>query len=43
MRNKSDRDEIAVMKNLITKNNFVRNKDRQDLTAVLKLSNDKLN
>ena len=30
------------MKKLITKNNYVRNKDRQDPTAVLKLSDDKL-
>ena len=42
LRNKSTRDERAEMKKLIPKNDYVRNKDRQDPIAVLKLPNDKL-
>ena len=42
LRNKSTRDEIAEMKNLIPKNDYVRNKDRQDPMTVLKLSDDQL-
>ena len=42
LRNKSTRDEMAEMKKLIPKNDYVRNKDRQDPIAVLKLSDDKL-
>ena len=42
LRNKLTRDEMAEMKNLIPKNDYVRNKDRQDPIAVLKLSDDKL-
>ena len=42
LRNKSIRDEMVKMKKLIPKNGYVRNKDRQDPTAVLKLSDDKL-
>ena len=33
---------MAEMKKLIPKNGYVRNKDRQDPIAVMKLSNDKL-
>ena len=33
---------MAEMKKLIPKNDYVRNKDRQDPIAVLKLSDDKL-
>ena len=42
LRNRSTRDEMAEMKKLIPKNDYVRNKDRQDPIAVLKLSDDKL-
>ena len=42
LRNKSTRDEMAEMKKLIPKNDYVRTKDRQDPIAVLKLSEDKL-
>ena len=42
LRNKSTRDEMAEMKKLIPKNDYVRNKDRQDQIAVLKLSDDNL-
>ena len=42
LRNKPTRDEMAEMKKLIPKNDYLRNKDRQDPIAVLKLSDDKL-
>ena len=38
LRNKSGEEEMKVMKNLITKNDYVKNKDRQDPVAVLKIS-----
>ena len=42
LRNKSDIEEMKIMKNLIRKNNYVRNEYRQDPIAVLKLSDEKV-
>ena len=42
MRNKSDIEEMKIMKNLTRKNDYVRNKDQQDPIAVLKLSDEKV-
>ena len=42
LRNKSTRDKMAEMEKPIPKNDYARNKDRQDQTAVLKLFDDKL-
>ena len=42
LKNKSTRDQMAETKKLIPKNDYVRNKDRQDPIAVLKLSDNKL-
>ena len=39
--NISDRDDMIVMKKLVTKNDYLRNKD-QDPIAILKLCDDKL-
>ena len=40
LRNKADIEEMKIMKNFIRKNDYVRNKDRQDPIAVLKLSDE---
>ena len=42
LRNKADQEEMAIMKRLIKKNDYVRNKDRQDPVAVLRLSDEEL-
>ena len=34
LRNKADTEETKIMKNLVRKNNFIRNKDRQDPNAL---------
>lgn len=42
LRNKSSKEEMEIMRKLLPKNDYVRNKDRQDPIAVLKLSEPKL-
>ena len=42
LKNKSSRDQMAEMKKLTPKNDYVRSKGRQDPIAVLKPSNNKL-
>ena len=42
LRNKSYRNQMIVMKKLVTKNDNVKNKDHQDPIVVLKLSDYKL-
>ena len=42
LRNKSDPSTKTAVRKLITKNDYVRNKDRQDPVAVLKLTEDKM-
>ena len=42
LRNSSDKEETQIMKKLLPKNDNVRNKDRQDLISVSKLSQPKL-
>ena len=41
LRNKSDTEEMKIMKNLIRKSDYVRNNDQRDPIAVLKLSDEK--
>ena len=41
LRNKSDTEEMKIMKNLLRKSDYVRNNDRRDPIAVLKLSDEK--
>ena len=42
LRNSSDKEEMQIMRKLLPKNDYVRNKDRQDPISVLKLSQPKL-
>ena len=42
LRNKANETEMKIMRNFLTKNDYVRNKDRQDPIAVLKLTNEDL-
>ena len=42
LRNSSDKEEMQIMRKLLPKNDYVRNKDRQDPISVLKLSQAKL-
>ena len=42
LRNSSDKEQMQIMRKMLPKNNYVRNKDRQNPISVLKLSQSKL-